>query len=45
MSAPRFKEVYTQFLSEMGLTFPELDKSAEKALKKSALDLPTKPAT
>lgn len=35
MSAPRFKEVYTQFLSEMGLTFPELDKSAEKALKKT----------
>ena len=30
---PNFAQVYNQFLSEMGLTFPELDKSAEKAKK------------
>jgi len=30
---PKFASVYLQFLGEMGLTFPELDKSAEKAKK------------
>lgn len=33
MSAPRFKAVYNQYLSEMGLTFPELDKATELAKK------------
>jgi hypothetical protein len=36
MSTPRFAEVYKQFLNEMGLTFPELEKSADKALKTSS---------
>lgn len=36
MSAPKFKEVYTQYLSEVGLTFPELDSSSTKALKKTS---------
>jgi hypothetical protein len=36
MSAPpKFKEVYTQFLGELGLTFPELDRFATKASKKT----------
>lgn len=36
MSTPRFAAVYTQFLSEMELTFPELEKSAAAALKKTS---------
>jgi len=36
MTSPRFKDVYVQFLSEMGLTFPELDKKAELALKNTS---------
>jgi hypothetical protein len=31
--SPKFALVYTQFLGEMGLTFPELDKATEKAMK------------
>jgi hypothetical protein len=33
MTTPKFKEVYIQYLSEMGLTFPELEKATEKATK------------
>jgi hypothetical protein len=36
MSTPRFAAVYKQFLSEMELTFPELEKSAAAALKKTS---------
>ena len=35
MSKATFKQVYTQYLSEMSLTFPELEKAADKALKKT----------
>ena len=35
MSKPSFKEIYIQYLSEMGLTFPELDKATEIAKKKT----------
>lgn len=35
MSVAKFKEVYTQFLGELGLTFPELDRFATKASKKT----------
>ena len=35
---PNFQEVYKQYLGEMGLTFPELEKSTDKALKKSISD-------
>jgi len=35
MSAPKFKEIYQQFLGEVGLTFPELDSATNKALKKT----------
>lgn len=33
MSKATFNQVYVQYLSEMGLTFPELEKAADKALK------------
>ena len=36
MATQRFAAVYQQFLSEMGLTFPELEKSADAALKKGS---------
>ena len=35
---PDFKQTYTQFLSEMSLTFPELETSADKALKTTHKD-------
>jgi len=35
---PRFAAVYTQYLNEMGLTFPELEKAADKALKKPSFE-------
>jgi len=35
MSKATFKQVYLQYLSEMGLTFPELERATEKALKKT----------
>jgi len=35
---PKFASVYLQFLGEMGLTFPELDVSAEKAKKTSFVE-------
>ena len=38
MATPNFKEVYNQYLSEMGLTFPELDDATEKAKKTSFRD-------
>jgi hypothetical protein len=34
-TAPKFKEIYTQFLAEVGLTFPELDSVTTKAHKKT----------
>jgi hypothetical protein len=36
MSKATFKQVYVQYLSEMGLTFPELEKAADKALKSTS---------
>jgi len=38
MTTPKFKEVYNQYLSEMGLTFPELDRATEKAKKTTYVD-------
>jgi len=39
MSAqPRFNAVYVQYLSEMGLTFPELEKAADKAIKAASIE-------
>lgn len=35
---PDFKQVYGQYLAEMGLTFPELEKAADLATKKSYAD-------
>jgi hypothetical protein len=35
MSDPKFSDVYSQFLNELCLTFPELDDKATKALKKT----------
>jgi hypothetical protein len=33
MSTATFKQVYIQYLSEVALTFPEIEKAADKALK------------
>jgi hypothetical protein len=38
MERPDFKQVYVQYLSEMGLTFPELEKATDLALKKGHVD-------
>jgi hypothetical protein len=38
MERPDFKKVYTQYLNEMGLTFPELEKAADLALKKGHVE-------
>jgi hypothetical protein len=35
---PNFKQVYGQYLAEMGLTFPELEKATDLAMKKSFAD-------
>ena len=35
---PEFKQVYNQYLAEVGLTFPELEKACDAALTKSHMD-------